>query len=118
MGAGLARWGTMSNYVSGGRGKQVWAEIQPAAWILDGGIFLLALYSFALIATLRWELRLVRTLPDPNDRLWAAAVVAANIGTISLVASFVPFTTQIGLQFWFLEGLLLGAVATRLSPQR
>ena len=72
------------------------------------------LYPMALIATLIWELKLVRRLPDPSDRLWASAVVAANVGTLALVGTFVPFATQLGLQFWFLEGLLHGAVATKL----
>ena len=55
-------------------------------------------------------------LPDPDDRLWAAAVVAANVGTLALVFTFVPFATQIGMQFWFLEGLLHGAMTMKL-PQ-
>jgi hypothetical protein len=29
--------------------------------------------------------------------------------------TFVPFNTQIGLQFWFLEGLLHGAMAYKLD---
>jgi hypothetical protein len=111
LGAGLARWGVVSGYVGGSRVSHLWAEIQPAAWILDGGIFLLVLYSVALLAVLRWELELVRRLSDSDDRLWTAAIAAVNIGTLALVATFVPFTTQIGLQFWFLEGLLHGAMA-------
>ena len=114
MGAGLGRWGVMAGYVGVPSSKQIWAEIQPTAWILDGGLFLLVLYPMALIATLIWELKLVRRLPDPSDRLWASAVVAANVGTLALVGTFVPFATQLGLQFWFLEGLLHGAVATKL----
>jgi hypothetical protein len=101
----------VSGYVGGSRVSHLWAEIQPAAWILDGGIFLLVLYSVALLAVLRWELELVRRLSDSDDRLWTAAIAAVNIGTLALVATFVPFTTQIGLQFWFLEGLLHGAMA-------
>ncbi len=117
LGAGLARWGVMSSYVGSSGAPQMWAEIQPAAWILDGGVFLLGVYGLALFATLGWELKLVRRLSDPHDRLWAAAIVAANIGTLALVATFVPFTTQIGLQFWFLEGLLHGAMAVKLNSQ-
>jgi hypothetical protein len=115
MGAGLARWGVMAGVVGTPPSKQMWVDVQPAAWILDGGLFLLILYGGALVVTLLWELKLVKRLTDPNDRLWAAAVVAANVGTLALVFSFVPFSTQIGLQFWFLEGLLHGAMATRLN---
>jgi hypothetical protein len=115
MGAGLARWGVLAGVVGIPPSRQLWAEVQPAAWILDGGLFLLILYGGALLATLLWELKLVRNLTDPDDRLWAAAVVAANVGTLALIFTFVPFSTQIGLQFWFLEGLLHGAMVTRLN---
>ena len=115
MGAGLARWGVITSYVGVPRSRQIWAEVQPTAWILDGGIFLLVLYPLALLATVMWELKLIRVLWDRDDRLWASAIVAVNVGTLALVVSFVPFTTQIGLQFWFLEGLLHSVMATRLT---
>jgi hypothetical protein len=116
LGAGLARWGMM-RYYFGNPAKldttEVFAEVQPNAWILDGGIFLLAMYGLALIATAVYDLKLVRALADRNDRLWAAAVVAANFGTLALVFSFVPFGTAAGMQFWFLEGALHGAMDRR-----
>ena len=114
MGAGLARWGTTANVVGTPVSRQLWAEIQPVAWMLDGGLFLTCFYSLALISALIWEVKLVFKLPDPDDRLWASAVVAANLGTLALVATFVPFATQPGLQYWFLEGLLQGAMAVKL----
>jgi hypothetical protein len=49
-------------------------------------------------------------LASRDDRLWAATVAAVNIGTLALVFSFVPFVTQVGLQYWFLEGALYGAM--------
>jgi hypothetical protein len=113
-GAGLARWGVMSGYFGVSAAKRIGAEVQPHAWILDGGILLLVAYGLALAATVSWELKLVFRLPDRNDRLWAAAVVAANVGTLALVFTFVPFATQIGIQFWFLEGLLHGAMTMKL----
>jgi hypothetical protein len=115
MGAGLARWGVLAGVVGVPASKQLWAEVQPAAWILDGGLFLLILYGGALLVTLLWELKLVRNLTDPDDRLWAAAIVAANVGTLALIFTFVPFSTQVGIQFWFLEGLLHGAMAARFN---
>jgi hypothetical protein len=33
----------------------------------------------------------------------------------ALVFTFVPFATQIGIQFWFLEGLLHGAMTMKLQ---
>jgi len=116
LGAGLARWGMMRNYFgdpSNLESTALWAEVQPTAWVIDGGLVLVALYGLALIAVVGHQWRLVQRLPDPDDRLWTAAVMAVNAGTIALVFSFVPFNTQVGLQFWFLEGVLHGALTSR-----
>jgi hypothetical protein len=121
LGAGLARWGMMRSYF-GDPAKldstELFAEVQPNAWILDGGVFLLVMYGLALLTTAAYDLKLLRTLANRDDRLWAAAVIAANFGTIALVFSFVPFGTAAGMQFWFLEGALHGAMARRprLTP--
>jgi hypothetical protein len=116
LGAGLARWGMMNYYFGDPRqldAPAVFAEVQPNAWLLDGGLFLLVFYSIALITTALYDVKLVRTLANRDDRLWAAAVIAANFGTLALVFSFVPFGTAAGMQFWFLEGGLHGAMARR-----
>jgi hypothetical protein len=116
-GAGLARWGMMHGYF-GDRSKlestEIWAEVQPTVWLLDGGFPLLLLYVAALIAAVWYEWRLAMSLEVREDRYWAATVAAVNIGTLALVFSFVPFVTQVGLQFWFLEGALHGAMVHRL----
>jgi len=117
-GAGLARWGVMSGYFGVPVSKRIPAEVQPLAWILDGGLPLVFAYVLALLATVMWEFKTVWLLRHPNDRLWAAAVAAANVGTLALVLTFVPFATQIGIQFWFLEGLLHGAMTMKLQAQR
>jgi hypothetical protein len=112
-GAGLARWGMMRNYFGdpeNDQSSEVFAEVQPNAWILDGGIPLLALYTLALGLTAAYELKLFRDLADGNNRLLAAAVTAANFGTLALVFSFIPFGTAVGIQFWFFEGALYGAM--------
>ena len=116
LGAGLARWGMMSFYFGGpaqADAPAVFAEVQPNAWLLDGGVFLLLFYGLALAVTATNDVTLVRTLANRDDRLWAAAVIAANFGTLALVFSFVPFGTAAGMQFWFLEGALHGAMAGR-----
>jgi hypothetical protein len=118
-GAGLARWGMMYGYF-GDRSKldstEVWAEVQPSVWLLDGGLVLLALYAVALIAAALYTWRLSLQLANREDRLLAATVAAVNIGTLALVFSFVPFVTQVGIQYWFLEGAVLGAMANQ--PRR
>src|SRR5262245_36938700 len=116
-GAGLARWGMMHGYF-GDRSKlestELWAEVQSTVWLLDGGFPLMLLYIAALVAAAWYEWRLAMKLDVREDRYWAATVAAVNIGTLALVFSFVPFVTQVGLQFWFLEGALHGAMAHRL----
>jgi hypothetical protein len=96
---------------------EIWAEVQPTVWLLDGGIFLLGLYTLALVLTAVYEVKLTFRLANREDRLWAATVAAVNIGTMALVFSFVPFVTQVGLQFWFLEGALHGAMIGRLRDR-
>lgn len=121
LGAGLARWGLTFDYF-GDRGNldspPLWAEIQPTAWLIDGGLILVLFYAVAIVAVIRRQWRLVIQLPDADDRLWAAAVMAVNAGTIALVFSFVPFVTQVGVQFWFLEGALHGALGHALIRDR
>jgi hypothetical protein len=118
LGAGLGRWGMLSFYFGerGPRSRNMFAEVQPNAWMLDGGVPLVVLYSLVLIVTLFGDLLLIRSLRDPEDRLLATIVVAANVGTIGLVFTFIPFGTAVGMQFWFLEGMLRGAMADR--PRR
>ncbi len=119
-GAGLARWGMMRRYfrpVETFESNEVWAEVQPNAWMLDGGFILIGLYSIALLVTAAYEWKLLRTVRNPRDRLWFTAVVAANLGTLALVFSFVPFGTQVGMQFWFLEGAMHGATIHSLRHQ-
>ena len=118
-GAGLARWGMMRGYFgdrSNLESTEIWAEVQPSGWLLDGGLVLLGLYSLALAFAGWYEWRLAMSLAAQEDRFWAATVAAVNIGTLALVFSFVPFVTQVGLQYWFLEGALHGAMARR--PRR
>jgi hypothetical protein len=120
-GAGLARWGMMRNYFGEPEtldGGELFAEIQPNAWILDGGIPLLLLYSIAIGLTAVYELKLIRDLADRNNRLLAAGVAAANLGTLALVFSFIPFGTAVGIQFWFFEGALYGAMANQMRRAR
>ena len=60
LGAGLGRWGMMRRYFGNENNLDspaIWAEVQFAAWVLDGGIVLLSLYLIALIVAIQ---RLVR----------------------------------------------------------
>jgi hypothetical protein len=115
LGAGLGRWGMISGYFAKGAGPDsapLWAEIQVAGWAIDGGIPLLALSIAALGVSLTSAVRIARRDPDARVRACAAVALAVNLGTASLILSFTPFVTQIGVQFWFLAGAI-HAVADR-----
>jgi hypothetical protein len=112
LGAGLGRWGMTRLYFgdpANRRSPAIWAELQPNAWILDGGLLLLVLYAGALLASMMANLRLITMVRSRDLRYWAVAVFITNICTIALIASYTPFTSQIGLQYWLLSGALQGA---------
>jgi hypothetical protein len=113
LGAGLGRWGMMQYYFGDPNNLQsppIFAELQIIAWILDGGYVLLIFYAMALLTTAGYELRIAMTAPSDPLRSCAALVFAVNVGTVALVFGFTPFTTQVGMQFWFLTGALHGLV--------
>jgi hypothetical protein len=119
LGAGLGRWGMVHVYFGDPWNRQsspIWAEVQPNAWTLDGGLVLLALYGGALAAGTAANLRLIRWGRDRDLRFWAAAVFVANLCALALTLSFTPFTNQIGLQYWLLSGALHGAALNRAKP--
>jgi hypothetical protein len=122
LGAGLARWGMMRIYFGDETNLDsppIWSELQFNAWILDGGVILVCLYCLALVAAVSQEIKIARTA-DPKLRLIACIIIAANVGTLALIFGFTPFTTQLGMQYWFLTGALYGvAKATgQISNER
>ena len=108
-GAGLGRWGMM-RYYFGDPGNSnsplIWAELQPNAWILDGGVVLLLCYPLALIYITRDQVRIARFARAPDLRFFAATILSINAATLALIFGYTPFTAQIGLQYWFLCGVL------------
>lgn len=112
LGAGLGRWGMMRRYFGDPANLEsplIWAELQITGWILDGGIVLLTLYSVALGMTFINGIHLSRRTTDPEFRFWGTAILAMNAGILALTFGFSPFTTQIGLQYWFLVAAHYGA---------
>ena len=111
-GAGLGRWGMMRHYFGDENNADsplIWAELQPSAWVLDGGWILLFLYPLALVFATRNDIRMARVTRSRSLRFSASAIVAVNAGVVALILGFTPFTTQIGLQYWFLAGALHAA---------
>jgi hypothetical protein len=91
LGAGLGRTGMLSYYFNdGGASRGLFAEVQPNAWMLDGGVPLVALYGLVLIVTLVGDLSLIRSLAESEDRLVATIVVEAYVGSVGHVFTFVP----------------------------
>jgi hypothetical protein len=113
-GAGVGRWGMAASYFGTftEQNPAIWAEIQLAGWMIDGGLLMIVLYGGALLVTSfgEWGVAMV-----PNDSRLArcgAVVLAANLGTAAMIFSFTPFVAQMGIQYWFLAGALHG-VAVR-----
>jgi hypothetical protein len=118
LGAGLARWGMMRTYFGNPwnfESPPIWSELQFSAWILDGGIVLLILYCVALLVTAAKEFHIVTTASSSDLRFWAATIFVTNTAVLALVFGFTPFTTQTGMQYWFLAGVLHGTICRRHS---
>ena len=113
-GAGVGRWGMAASYFGtfSERNPPMWAEIQLAGWMIDGGILMIGLYGGALIVAALGEWRVAMVRNDPRLARCGAVVLAANLGIAAMVFSFTPFVAQIGIQYWFLAGALHG-VAVR-----
>ncbi|MBI2223057.1 MAG: hypothetical protein HYU53_17850 [Acidobacteria bacterium] len=111
-GAGLARWGMSAVYFGHATldTPPLWAEIQLAGWIIDGGVLLMLTYCGALVVTALAELRVATQAREPMLAACGAAVFAANLAPMALIFTFTPFVTQVGVQYWFLAGALHGVV--------
>lgn len=115
LGAGLGRWGMMRVYFGDELNVDsplIWSELQFSSWILDGGLPLMCFYCLALMVTAAYELKIARHATNPQLRLIAPVIVAANMGVLALIFGFTPFTTQFGMQYWFLAGALHGVAKT------
>jgi hypothetical protein len=110
-GAGLGRWGMMRTYFgneSNFDSPLIWAEVQFAAWVLDGGIVLLSLYVVALTVAVQRPVRLSLFHRSSQLRQWAAVIVMLSAGPIATLFSYCPFSSQTGMQFWLLIGAFEG----------
>lgn len=111
LGAGLGRWGMMRVYFGDEMNflsPQIWAEVQFAAWVLDGGFVLLGLYLLAIALAVHRLLRLSLGRHSPLLRQWGAVIIVLSAGPIALMFSFTPFNAQMGMQFWLLIGAFEG----------
>lgn len=111
LGAGLGRWGMMRGYFGNDNNQDsplIWAEVQFAAWVLDGGVVLLSLYMIALLVAVHHLFRLSLFGHSYLLRQWGGVILMLSAGPIALMFSFTPFNAQMGMQFWLLIGALEG----------
>jgi hypothetical protein len=113
-GSGVGRWGMAAAYFGTftEQNTAMWAEIQLAGWMIDGGILMIGLYGGALLVTALGEWRVAMVPNDNRLATCGAVVLAVNLGTAAMIFSFTPFVAQMGIQYWFLAGALHG-VAVR-----
>jgi hypothetical protein len=91
----------------------MWAEIQLAGWMIDGGVLMIGLYGGALLVTALAEWRVAMVPGDERLATCGAVILASNLGTAAMIFSFTPFVAQMGIQYWFLAGALHGVAVRR-----
>jgi hypothetical protein len=115
LGAGLGRWGMTAIYFadpSNTDGRALWAEIQWTAWLYDGGILLMCVYTLALL--IAWR-EAVRAAAKPNDAVgrdvykWATVLFGYSIATVALTFDTAPFNGTMGVDFWVLNAAVFAA---------
>jgi hypothetical protein len=119
LGAGLGRWGMMYHYFGRRSGvASIWAEIQITGWVLDGGALLLLAYIGAVFLAIRQSLKVSRLPSDPWLQRFAMTIVAYDIGLLVQTLGSVPFSSQMGLEFWLLNTAIFVCAAQTLSNKR
>lgn len=121
LGAGLGRWG-MTNVYFGDNSNPETAvipgvEIQWMAWLVDGGVPLMVIYGVALVVTVWTAFRIAASRTRNELWLWAAVLLAYDLGACVNTFTYPLFIGQSGLEFWLLNGLLFAA-SQNLTPVR
>jgi hypothetical protein len=115
LGAGLGRWGMVYHYFGGGPGsaEPLWAEIQWTAWLFDGGVLLMILYSLAILRTLKvcLEIAANENLAEPELRKWAAVLFGYGVGAVAVTFNAPIFQSTGGVDFWILNATVFAAAS-------
>jgi len=110
-GAGLGRWGMVHAYF-GNLADTLWVEIQWTGWLFDGGVAMLLLYTTAVLVA-SWSCMKValRNYGDDNQTLslWAAVIVAYDVGAVAICFNYPLFASTGGVEFWLLNMAVLCA---------
>ena len=111
LGAGLGRIGMVHGYFGEATGG-LWAEIQWTAWLFDGGVALVLLYTSAMLIAasgcVKIALRQGRTA-DPALPLWGAVILAYDVGAFAICFNYPLFEGTGGVEFWLLNTAMLCA---------
>ena len=111
LGAGLGRIGMVHRYFGEATGA-LWAEIQWTAWLLDGGVLLVFLYAAAILLA-SWGClkvaRQARGVDSGSLSLWAAMILAYDVGALALCFNYPLFEGTGGVEFWLLNMSVLCA---------
>ena len=112
LGTGLGRYGMMHAYFGASDNPDsppLWVEIQPTAWVYDGGIFLLVTGYAAVVGALVIAGRLAMRATDESLAALAAAVAAFDLSILVNTAAYCNFLSQGGMLFWILNAALYAA---------
>lgn len=111
LGAGLGRWGMVSAYF-GNPIDALWVEIQWTAWLFDGGVLMVLLYATAIFLASWGCLKIaVRNFGSDEQSLglWAAVIVAYDVGALAICFTYPLFGATAGVEFWLLNMAVLCA---------
>ena len=111
LGAGLGRYGMVHSYFGEATGG-LWAEIQWTAWLFDGGFPLIVLYVTAIFVASWGCLRIARWQHGADGEslgLWAAVILAYDVGALAVCFNYPLFQGTGGVEFWLLNMSVLCA---------
>jgi hypothetical protein len=95
----------------------LFAEIQPTGWVLDGGLPLLLAGYAAVAGAFVLTVRLAIRTRSQAVADMAMVVAAFGLGVLALTFGYAVFVSQTGMMFWLLNaGLFAAASSTRPSP--
>lgn len=116
VGAGLGRWGIIREYFGKGSPfSQIWVEIQPTGWLLDGGVLMWIVYPGALVAAMLYALSVALRRRDRQLSFLGATVLGLQVVIVGSGLAGPVFNTVFGILFWMLTAGLY-AVVERSSP--
>ncbi len=111
LGAGLGRWGMVHAYFSSVE-NALWVEIQWTAWLFDGGVAMVLLYTTAILAASWGCLKVAQgrfATGEQSLSLWAAVIVAYDVGALALCFNYPLFGSTAGVEFWLLNMAVISA---------